>query len=181
MSQSKQSDQQEDRSEIKLASERALIAWNQFERAQRQVARQGGNPDADKTVSEQHDLLHSAVMSFYNILRSQIRDQLPEIWNGIDIYRDPETGEVLIEGLKSLENIRGRVEETSKTVETRYGSNHVESSFEPVSLPPQAYLRIIDVLHDAMLHLGHTNPPKTRSYVSEMEGNPDEDEEDDDE
>lgn len=179
--QTESSQEQQERSELKEAYHRLTVAWNRFEQAQREAARRGANPDTDRTVIETHDHLHSAVMTLYNQLRSQIRYQLPEFWTDVDVYRHPETGEVLIEGLKTLEKFRGKVQETSETVENRYGPDTVESYYEPVLLPPKACQRTMDLLSDAMLELGYIQPPKKRSHVSVLQAHPDKDEGDADE
>lgn len=175
MSKSKQSRsslEQGEYADVKEAVHRAQMAWNEYERIKRETAHLGRDPNTSRRVVNQHGILHSAVMDAFNFLRSQIRYQLPEFWNDIDVYRDPETGEILLEGMKSLERVRGETKVTTTVVENRHGPNGIEEKHEPVLLPPKACLRTIDLLRDAMVELGYTPPPKSRKQVSVMEAKP---------
>lgn len=150
-------------------------ALYEFDRRQMQAAINDENPHGHPEVNEAKIALHASVMNQFRLLREQIKEHLsPDYWRDVDVYRDPDTGEVLIRGLGSLEDWQVRVYQTERTPDRAGEVNpDAETHWDAQLLPPRAYNRIVNLLAGCATHLGYFEAPNPPRGAHQAEAYPD--------
>jgi hypothetical protein len=150
-------DDRNDLSPFLEALDMAHEAQTRYDTA-RQLAAKGleANAEAERVRFQQ------LVIDFWRRMRPYIRTELPQYWEQVTLYEDDDG---VINGLKQLHHYQGAVQ-----TNTSFGADdEIQSSTEPVLLPPVAVRNALAYLTECAHRLGFMPDAQTGRSIGNVD------------